>query len=170
MTKNNIEVILNENIRDKIYMIRKEKVMLDFDLAALYQVKTKVLNQAVRRNIKRFPPDFMFQLTKIESETLSRSQIVTLKRGDNKKYAPYAFTEQGIAMLSSVLKSDLAIQINIQIMRTFTRLRQMLSSHKELREKIEKLEKKYDVQFDIIFKTIRDILAEEEKPKRKLGF
>ncbi len=157
-----------EIIKSKIHEIRGQKVMLDYDLALLYETETKRLKEAVRRNAERFPEDFMFELTKTEYENL-RTQFASSSHG-GLRYMPFAFTEQGIAMLSSVLKSDLAIQINIQIMRTFTQLRQMLSSHKELREKIEKLEKKYDVQFEIIFKTIRDILAEEEKPKRKLGF
>ncbi len=174
MDKNNdsseVGVIPSENIGSKIYMIRKEKVMLDRDLAMLYGVSVKRLNEAVRRNLKRFPYDFMFKLNKAEIDILSRSQIATLNRGENIKYSPYAFTEQGIAMLSGILNSDRAIQVNIQIMRTFTRLRQMLSSHKELREKIEQLEKKYDGQFRLIFKTIQQIIAEEEKPKGKIGF
>ena len=175
---------LAEDIKNKIYVIRGEKVMLDFDLAALYQVKTKVLNQAVKRNRRRFPSDFIFKLTKNEEGNLKsqivtsnldkdgeiwRSQFVTAK--SNLRRAPiYAFTEQGIAMLSSVLRSERAIQVNIQIMRTFTKLRQMLASHKELKEKIEELEKKYDGQFRVIFKTIQQLIIEEEKPKKKLGF
>ncbi|MFH1429715.1 MAG: ORF6N domain-containing protein, partial [Candidatus Margulisiibacteriota bacterium] len=118
-------LIPDETIVNNILLIRGQKVMLDRDLAKLYRVETKVLNQAVKRNLSRFPEDFMFQLSKKEAER-SRSQIVTLKRGQNIKHLPYAFTEQGIAMLSSVLKSDVAIEVNIQIMRTFTRLRDML--------------------------------------------
>ncbi len=171
MNKNNdlseVGVIPSENIGSKIYMIRKEKVMLDFDLALLYQVETKVLNQAVKRNSERFPPDFVFMLNKNEEANL-KSQIVTSNYGRRKPV--FAFTERGIAMLSGVLRSTRAIQVNIQIMRTFTRLRQMLSSHKELKEKIEQLEKKYDGQFRLIFKTIQQIIAEEEKPKGKIGF
>ena len=171
MNKNNdffeVGVIPSENIGSKIYMIRKEKVMLDFDLALLYQVETKVLNQAVKRNSERFPPDFVFMLNKNEEANL-KSQIVTSNYGRRKPV--FAFTEQGIAMLSGVLRSPRAIQVNIQIMRTFTRLRQMLSSHKELKEKIEQLEKKYDGQFRLIFKTIQQIITEEEKPKGKIGF
>lgn len=158
-----------EEIKNKIYIIRGEKVMLDFDLAELYQVKTKTLNQAVKRNISRFPVDFMFKLNKTE-DRLWRSQIVTAAGSKARRTPVFAFTEQGIAMLSSVLRSNRAIQVNIQIMRTFTRLRQMFASHKELKEKIEQLEKKYDGQFKIVFKTIQQLITEEEKPKEKLGF
>ena len=127
--------------------------MLDKDLAGLYKVETKVLNQAVRRNIQRFPDDFMFQLTKDE-ENFLRSQIVTLKnhgRGQHRKYPPYVFTEQGIAMLSSVLKSEKAIIVNIEIMRTFLKLHEFSLSYKDLQEKISKLEEKYDKQFIAFF-------------------
>jgi len=141
-------------IASKIYLVRSVKVMLDRDLAELYSVETKVLKQAVRRNIDRFPVDFMFELTKEENQSL-RSQNVTLKRGQHSKYLPFAFTEQGVAMLSSVLKSDRAIQVNIQIMRAFTQLRQMLSTHKDLKRKIESMEKKYDENFKIVFQAIK---------------
>ena len=154
--------------------------MIDADLAALYGVTTKVFNQAVKRNKKRFPVDFMFQLTWAEAEAMrsqivtgdeiSRSQFVTLNRGQNIKYLPYVFTEQGVAMLSSVLNSERAIQVNIQIMRTFTKIREMLAGNKELREKIEKLERKYDYQFKEVFQVIKELLAVEEKPKNKIGF
>lgn len=159
-----------EVIKNKIYLLRSEKVMLDFDLADLYKVKTKVLNQAVKRNRKRFPRDFMFKLDKSEEKNL-KSQFVTSSFSYGGRRKPiFAFTEQGIAMLSSVLRSERAILVNIQIMRAFTKLRQMLASHKEIKEKIEQLEKKYDGQFRVIFKTIQQIITEEEKPKRKLGF
>jgi len=171
--KNNI-LIPADIIENKIFLIRGKKVMLDKDLAILYGVETKVLNQAVKRNIDRFPEDFMFQLTKIEIENFSRSQIVTLKRGQNIKYNPYVFTEQGVAMLSSVLKSKRAIQVNIQIMRTFTKIREMIISNKELRFKIEALERKYDNKFQVVFDAIKKILVSQikEKPKRKhkIGF
>ncbi len=158
--------------------------MLDKDLALLYGVETKALNQAVKRNLERFPKDFMFQMTKEEikiwrSQILtsekanpasSRSQIVTLKRGHNLKYVPYAFTEQGIAMLSSVLKSKRAIQVNIQIMRTFTKLRELMSTHKQLRQKIEMMENKYDHQFKIVFEAIKKLLEPPIKSKNKIGF
>ena len=158
-----------EHIANKIYLLRSLKVMLDRDLAELYDVETRVLKQAVRRNIDRFPADFMFELTKEETLSL-RSQNVTLKRGQHSKYPPFAFTEQGVAMLSSVLKSDRAIQVNIQIMRTFTRLRKMLAAHSDLKRKIEALEKKYDGHFRIVFEAIEQLLNEDDTPKRKIGF
>jgi ORF6N domain len=152
--------------------------MLDRDLATLYGVQTKVLNQAVKRNIDRFPDDFMFQLDdeetvawlKHEKDPPSRSQIVTLKRGTNIKYRPYAFTEHGILMLSSVINSGRAIQVNIAIMRTFVRLREMLASNAELSRKLDALENKYDEQFKVVFEAIRQILAPPEKPKGPIGF
>lgn len=156
-----------EIIKSKIYQCRGEKVMFDFDLAQLYQVETRSINQAVKRNIERFPPDFVFLMTKLETKNI-KSQIVISNYG--RRSTIYAFTEQGIAMLSSVLRSDRAIQVNIHIMRTFTHLRQLFSTHKDLREKIEKLEKKYDGQFKIIFQSIQQFLKDEEKPKSKLGF
>ena len=157
-----------ERIANKIYFIRDTKVMLDRDLAELYGVEIKVLKQAVRRNIKRFPNDFMLELTKDEFENL-RSQFVTSSWG-GARYLPMVFTEQGVAMLSTVLKSDRAIQVNIQIMRAFTQLRQMLSTHKDLKRKIESMEKKYDQQFQVVFEAIKQLLTEEDKPKKKIGF
>ena len=158
-----------ERIEKLIYLIRGNKVILDSDLAELYGVETRVLKQAVRRNKKRFPVDFMFELTKEENSSL-RSQNVILKRGGHSKYLPFAFTEQGVAMLSSVLNSDRAIQVNIEIMRAFVRLREILSTHKDLKRKLLTLEKKYDEQFQIVFEAIRALMAEEEKPKRRIGF
>ncbi len=145
--------------------------MLDYDLAKLYESETKRLNEAVKRNLERFPPDFMFQLTKIEEANL-KSQIATssLEAYGGRRKPISAFTEQGVAMLSSVLGSKRAIAVNVQIMRTFTRIREMLSSHRELKEKIEELEKKYDNQFKLVFEVIHRLIAEEEKPKEKLGF
>ena len=145
--------------------------MLDNALADLYGVPVKVLTQAVKRNLARFPEDFMFELTSDEAERL-RSQSVTLKqgRGRHRKYNPYAFSEQGVAMLSSVLNSDRAIEVNILIMRAFVKLRQMIASHKDLARKLDALEKKYDGQFQIVFEAIRQLMAIEEKPKRKIGF
>ncbi|MFC1515787.1 ORF6N domain-containing protein [Thermodesulfobacteriota bacterium] len=157
-----------ERIASKIYLIRDTKVMLDRDLAELYGVETKVLKQAVRRNNKRFPNDFMFELTKDEFENL-RSQIVTSSWGGT-RYLPMVFTEQGVAMLSTVLKSARAIQVNIQIMRAFTQLRQMLSTHEDLKIKIEAMEKKYDQQFQVVFEAIKQLLSEEDKPKKKIGY
>ncbi len=144
--------------------------MLDRDLALLYEVETKALNQAVKRNISRFPEDFMFQLNKEETAALSRSQFVTLEKGRNIKYLPHVFTEQGVAMLSSVLNSERAIQVNIQIMRTFTKLREMLLTHKELQKKIEHMERKYDHQFKIVFDAIKQLIAHPETGRKKIGF
>jgi len=142
------ELISVEIIERKIYLIRGHKVMLDSDLAELYGIETKRLNEQVRRNLKRFPEDFMFQLTLAEAESL-RSQIATLEkgRGEHRKYLPLVFTEQGVAMLSSVLNSERAVQVNIAIMRTFVKLRQMLASNAELARKLAAMEKKYDTQF-----------------------
>jgi len=167
-------IIPVELIERKIYLIRGHKVMLDSDLAQLYGVETRVLLQSVKRNISRFPEDFMFQLTKEEYDSL-RSQIVILKpgRGKHRKYLPYVFTEQGVAMLSSVLKSERAIQVNIAIMRAFVRLREMLSTHKELAHKLAELERKierHDEEIKAIFDAIRQLMAPPEKPRRRIGF
>ena len=148
MTINSL--LSEETIANKIYFIRNQKVMLDRDLAILYGIETKVLNQAVKRNMSRFPEDFMFQLTEIEFQNL-KSQIVTSSWGGMRRARPYAFTEQGVAMLSSVLNSERAIRVNIEIMRAFVALRKMLSSHIDLERKIADLEKKYDKQFRIVF-------------------
>lgn len=156
-----------EQIEQAILLIRGQKVILDADLASLYGVKTKVLKQAVRRNIKRFPDDFMFELTEEENSAL-RSQIVTLERGQHSKYLPFAFTEQGVAMISSVLNSTRAIEVNIEIMRAFVRLRQMLSAHKGLERKLAKLEKKYDEQFSVVFEAIRQLMIPPDKKQRKI--
>jgi len=157
--------------------------MIDKDLAELYGVPTKVLNQAVRRNAARFPEDFMFQLSPEEARIWisqivthkQRSQFVTFAtiknvRGQTRKYLPYVFTEQGVAMLSSVLKSEKAIRVNIQIIRTFTYLKELLLTNKDLREKLELMEKKYDKQIREIFDSIKHLLTEEEKPKEPMGF
>jgi len=168
MKNKNLNIISDEIIENKIFMIRGKKVMIDKDLAILYRVETKVLNQAVKRNSDRFPEDFMFQLTSQESEDLSRSQFVTLKKGQNIKYSPYVFTEQGVAMLSSVLKSKRAIQVNIQIMRTFTKIREMIISNKELRLKIEAMEKKYDNKFHEVFSVIKRLLIAQVKDSSKI--
>ncbi len=160
-----------EIIEKHILVLRNQKVMLSADLTELYGVEPKVLVQAVKRNIKRFPEDFMFQLTQDEGRFL-RSQFVTLKkgRGQHAKYPAYAFTEQGIAMLSSVLNSDRAIAVNIEIMRAFVKLREMVASHKVLAKKLEELEKKYDAQFKVVFDTIHALLEPPKKPKRRIGF
>ena len=163
------KIIPIEKITEKIYLIRGARVMLDKDLAALYGIENRVLKQDVRRNIDRFPSDFMFELSKMEYQSL-RSQNVILKRGQHSKYLPFVFTEQGVAILSSVLKSDRAVQVNIQIMRAFIKMRQMYISHEDLKQKIIAMERKYDKQFQIVFEAIKQLLDEDEKPKRKIGY
>ncbi len=160
-----------ERIETRIIVFRGHKVMLDSDLADLYGVSTKRLNEQVRRNIKRFPADFMIQLTDEEANAL-RSQIATLKpgRGKHRKYLPYAFTEQGVAMLSSVLNSERAIQVNIEIMRAFVRLRAMALSYKELARKVDAMEKKYDSRFKVVFDAIRKLMEPVERPRARVGF
>jgi ORF6N domain-containing protein len=144
--------------------------MLDADLAVLYGVSTKRLNEQVRRNRSRFPDDFMFQLTAEEVRSL-RSQFATSKQGrGGRRYAPLVFTEQGIAMLSTVLNSERAIQVNIEIMRAFVRLREMIATHKDLVRKLEALEKRYDAQFRVVFDAIRELMKPPEPNKRKIGF
>ncbi|MDD2684695.1 MAG: ORF6N domain-containing protein [Gallionella sp.] len=161
-------------IESKMFLIRSQKVMLDEDLAALYEVETKALNRAVKRNLDRFPADFMFQLTAEEFASLrfqyGTSNEKSAVRG-GRRYAPYAFTEQGVAMLSSVLHSERAIQVNIEIMRTFVRLRQMLGSNVELARKLNAMEKKYDVRFKAVFEAIHELMSPpEHKKKRPIGF
>lgn len=167
-----MSLIPAEKIENKILFMRRQKVMLDRDLAKLYNVPTKRLNEQVKRNIKRFPKDFMFQLSWAEVKSL-KSQNATLKRGQHTKYRTYAFTEQGVAMLSSVLHSERAIQMNIAIMRAFVKLRQILSTHKELAYKLEQLERKiekHDGEIRTIFEAIRQLMEPPEKTKRRLGF
>ena len=165
-------IIPLERIESRILFIRGQKGMLDTDLARLYDVETRALIQAVKRNIERFPGDFMFQLTQKEFDSLrSQSVISNPERRGGRRYLPYAFTEQGVAMLSSVLRSDRAIHVNIEIMRAFVRLRQMLASHKELARKLAALEKKYDTQFRVVFNAIRELMTPPEpKNKRPIGF
>ena len=185
-------LIPTSRIERKIFLLRGEKVMLDRDLAELYGVETKVLNQAVKRNLERFPDDFMFQVSKEAAAQILRSQIVTLKdetsgkrskktgilrsqsvtlrHGEHMKYRPYAFTEQGVAMLSGVLNSPRAIQTNLAIMRTFVQLRRLMDSNRELARKIADMEEKYDEQFSAVFQAIQQMIAGEAEPKRKIGF
>lgn len=175
-----------ENLAPLVYMIRGERVLLDADLASLYGVPTKALNQAVRRNAERFPPDFMFRLTAQEladsrSQPVTasvaasgmRSQSVTASRR-NVRALPYAFTEQGVAMLSSVLRSARAVEVNIAIMRTFVQLRRLMDSNRDLARKINAMEKKYDEQFAVVFDAIKRLIADDEarkaQPKRRIGF
>lgn len=163
-----MDIVLQQTVESKILLIRERRVMLDKDLALLYGVETKALNRAVKRNLERFPDDFMFQLTRVEFENL-RFHFGTSSWG-GQRYMPFAFTENGVAMLSSVLNSTRAIQVNIQIMRTFTRLRELLLTHKELHRKIEDMENKYDVQFRVVFDAIRELMAPPTKPRKKIGF
>jgi hypothetical protein len=158
-------------IESRIRLIRGHKVLLDSDLADLYGVKTKVLIQAVKRNKERFPNDFMFLLSRTENQIL-RSQIVTLRlaHGRHRKYLPYVFTEQGVAMLSSVLRSSSAVLVNVEIMRTFVRLRRLLASNADLAAKLADLERKYDSQFRVVFEAIRELMTPPEKPMKKIGF
>ena len=159
-----------ERIDRSILLLREQKVMLDTDLAELYGVDTRSLIQAVQRNIDRFPADFMFQLTKEEFERL-RSQSVTSNVGrGGRRYPPYAFTEQGVAMLSSVLRSPRAVQVNIEIMRAFVRLRQMLSSNQELATRLDALEQRYDAQFKSVFQAIRQLMTPLPGASRRVGF
>ena len=159
-----------ERIERSIYMIRGHKVMLDSDLATLYRVQTKELNLAVKRNITRFPPEFMFQLTGDEWKSL-RLQIETSNTGrGGRRYLPNVFTEQGVAMLSNVLNSERAIQVNIAIIKTFVHLREMLASNAELSRKLNSLEKKYDQQFKVVFDAIRELMTPPEPPRRQIGF
>jgi hypothetical protein len=156
-------------VERRIHEVRGRKVMLDRDLAELYGATARALRQQVKRNKRRFPPDFIFQLTKEEAEVLV-SQSVTPKRHSFGGSLPYAFTEQGVAMLSSVLTSDRAVQVNIAIMRAFVQLRQLAGTHKELADKIAAIEKKYDSQFAVVFKAIRRLLEPPAPPKRRIGF
>ncbi|MDD4909240.1 MAG: ORF6N domain-containing protein [Candidatus Omnitrophica bacterium] len=163
------DLITTEVIATKILIIRGKRVMLDSDLAVLYGVKTKRLNEQVYRNIKRFPEDFMFQLTEEETDFL-RSHFATSKRG-GRRYLPYVFTQEGVAMLSSVLNSERAILTNIQIMRAFAQFRRLLLTHRDLRRKIEEMERKYDKQFAVVFQAIKQLLEQPaEKEKRRIGF
>ncbi|HUD08586.1 MAG TPA: ORF6N domain-containing protein [Candidatus Saccharimonadales bacterium] len=162
--------IPQETIRQKIYLIRDEKVMFDRDLAELYDVETRILNQAVKRNKDRFPSDFMFQLTKQEMEIWISQIVISNREKMGLRKPPLVFTEQGVAMLSSVLNSKRAIHVNIQIIRTFTMLRKILATHKELRKKIDAMEQKYDKRFKVIFDTLRLLIKEDKKPKKPIGF
>lgn len=158
-----------ERIEKVILMIRGKKVILDADLASLYGVETRVLTQAVKRHKKRFPSDFMFQLSKEEFSHLRSLSGISSQWG-GRRYPPYAFTEQGVAMLSSVLNSPRAVQVNIEIMRAFVRLRKMLTAHEELSRKIRQLEKKYDKQFQVVFEAIRQLMAPPKPKKKQIGF
>ncbi len=175
MKKNETKILVpDEIVMNKIYFIRNQKVMLDSDLAELYNVETKQLKRQVNRNIDRFPVDFMFELTQSEYDVL-RSQIGTFKRGQHSKYLPMVFTEHGVLMLSSVLNSKQAILVNIQIVRIFTRVRQMLTDNTELRLEIEKIKKKldnHDKNMEIVFQYLDELIDKKEnpKPRNKIGY
>ncbi|HXH38848.1 MAG TPA: ORF6N domain-containing protein [Thermoanaerobaculia bacterium] len=158
-----------ERIRRSIFLIRGQKVMLDAHLAELYAVETRALIQAVTRNRTRFPRDFMFQLSKREFANL-RSQIVISSLWGGRRSAPYAFTEQGVAMLSSVLNSKRSISVNIEIMRTFVEIRRMVAEHEDLAKRISELEERYDGQFQVVFDAIRSLIAAREKPRKRIGY
>jgi len=166
-----VEIVPHEAIERSIHVIRGHKVILDSDLADLYDVETSNLNKAVKRNIKRFPEDFMFQLTAEEYESL-KLQLGISKRGrGGRRTPPFAFTEQGVSMLSTVLNSERAINVNIEIMRAFVRLRELLLTHKDLSRKLQELEKKYDEQFAVVFDAIRQLMAPPEPKKtQRIGF
>jgi ORF6N domain-containing protein len=163
-------ILKPENLAQLVFFVRNEKVMLDTDLAMLYGVRTKALNQALFRNKGRFPEDFAFQLTKEEFDLL-RSQIVTSKgRRGGRRYQPYAFTEQGVAMLSSVLRSERAVEVNIAIMRTFVQLRRLMDTNRDLARKIKALEKKYDEHFAVVFEAIKQLIAPPAPARKQIGF
>lgn len=158
-------------ISHRIYFLRKTRVMIDSDLAQLYGVSTSNLNKSVRRNLRRFPKDFMFLLTNRELESLRFQIGISKKPGrGGRRYRPYAFTEHGVAMLSSVLRSDRAVQVNIAVMRAFLQLRAMLATHEDLRRKIAEMEKRYDSKFHAVFATLRQMLEAPIPPKRQIGF
>lgn len=163
------KLVPQEIIKQKIFWIRGKKVMLDKDLAQLYGVKAIALRQQVKRNKERFPEDFMFQVSGGEANLLVSQNVIPSKISLG-GYLPYAFTEQGVAMLSSVLKSRRAIEVNIAIMRAFVKMRKLLETHKGLLKKIEEIEKKYDYQFKVVFEIIKNLIKEEKEPKRRIGF
>ena len=165
------ELIPIERIEKKIFLIRGQKVMLDFHLAELYDVETKALKRAVKRNRERFPNDFCFTLSEEDWKNMRyHFGTSSLAQWGGRRYLPYAFTEQGVAMLSTVLKSKKAVLVNIEIMRAFVKIREMLATHKDLARKLEEMEKKYDAQFKIVFDAIRQLMLPSEKPKRQIGF
>jgi hypothetical protein len=165
----NLEVIKEESIANHIYFLRGHNIILDFDLASLYGVETRALKQAVKRNIARFPEDFMFELSPAEIDFVVSQNVIF-----SKKYLggaiPFAFTEQGVAMLSGVLKSSQAIQVNIAIMRAFVQLRNLISTHKELVNKINESEKRYNAQFKLIFTALRQVIQKENEPRKRIGY
>jgi hypothetical protein len=170
LNKNELIIIPSERVISKIFLIRGKKVMVDRNLAELYGVETRILNQAVRRNIERFPEDFMFQLNKTETDIWISQIVISNAEKKGLRKNPLVFTEQGVAMLSSVLNSKRAIQVNIQIIKTFTQLRELLTTNKELKVKIENMEKKYDSKLREVFDLLKRLVMEEVKPRNQIGF
>jgi hypothetical protein len=166
---NDLIPLKEENIASHIYFIRGHHVILDFDLASLYGVETRALKQSVKRNLRRFPEDFMFELTKEEIDFVV-SQNVIPSKGYLGGASPFAFTEQGVAMLSGVLNSDRAIQVNIEIMRTFVHLRKWITTHRDLVERIDQLENKYDEKFKLVFTALKQLIQKEKEPKKRIGY
>ena len=162
-------LVPSDRIERLILVLRGEKVILDSDIATLYEVETKVLVRAMKRNLERFPSDFMFQLTTGELEDL-RCQFGTSSSWGGRRYLPYAFTEQGVAMLSSVLRSERAVQVNIEIMRAFVRMRHMASAHQELVRRLDELEEQYDAQFKVVFDALRHLMEPPEVDTKRIGF
>jgi hypothetical protein len=162
-------IIPTERIESRILLLRGQKVMLDAHLAELYEVQTKALTRAVRRNLERFPGDFMFELTTEEFQNLRR-QFGASSRWGGRRYPPYAFTEQGVAMLSSVLRSKRAVLVNIEIMRAFVRLRQMLATHADFQRRLDELERKYDARFKAVFDAIRELMSPPKRARKPIGF
>ncbi|CAN5489525.1 ORF6N domain-containing protein [soil metagenome] len=177
MTKS-LATIPVERVEQAILLIRGEKVILDTDLAALYGVETKALNRAVKRNMKRFPSDFVFQLTEKEAAALRyqsgtsnlKSQTATARSRGGRRYRPYAFTEHGAIMAANILNSDRAVQASVAVVRAFVRLRQMIASNAELARKLAELEKKYDAQFKVVFEAIRQLMMPPEPKRKQIGF
>lgn len=170
MSKKEISIISAGRIEHQIHYIRGQNVMIDRDLADLYSVKTQALNQAVRRNRARFPEDFMFRLMREEYQNLISQFVISSGKHGGLRALPYVFTEQGVAMLSSVLKSKKAIAVNIQIVRTFTKLREMVADSDALRRKLDKLEAKYDGQFSEVFRAIQALIIQKDEPREEIGF
>jgi hypothetical protein len=164
-----LSVVPVERIERSILLLRGEKVILDSDIAALYGVETKTLVRSMKRNLDRFPSDFMFQLT-LEEVDILRYQIGTSNGRGGRRYLPYAFTEQGVAMLSSVLRSEQAVRVNIEIMRAFVRLRQVMSTRSDLIRRLDELEQRYDSQFKAVFDALRQLMAPPGAPSRRIGF
>ena len=166
---NQLQIIKEENIASHIYFLRGHNVILDFDLASLYGVETRALKQAVKRNLRRFPEDFMFALDENEIDFVVSQNVIPSKRYLGGAI-PYAFTEQGVAMLSGILNSDRAIQVNISIMRAFVQLRKLISTHKDLVQKLSQFEKKYDEQFKIVFDALRQLIHKDPEPRKRIGY